>query len=411
MVVGEIFLAALLQLLIDRLEPREIRSYFGRWQPVLNDAEEKQLKGKAVELWLDDLTDLGNEQNGAGTSKVQSLIPKVKLFVLNMNSGIEDISHRLQAISEQKDMLDWKRPSSSYELSGKPVVGRDNDKTRIIELLSRDERPVKFEVVAIVGIPGVGKTTLAQLVLDENIGAMDQFNPKIWEYVSDEFNLFLLILDDVWNTFDYELWERLQLSFCSGAPGSKIIVTTCDAKVARTMGATEVYDLQCISQDNCWKIFGQHAFKVSNDILPNFGLLQDKVVARCSELPLAARSLGGLLGSKEYEEWEEILNNESWSLSDEESDILPVLKLSYYYLPSSLKRRFAYCSIFPNGYKFGETQLILLWMAEGLLKQPKERKDMEDTGADYFGELLSRQLFQKSSKDNLVFVMHDLVVD
>ncbi|XP_070681178.1 putative disease resistance RPP13-like protein 1 [Malus domestica] len=348
MVVGEILLAALLQLLIDRLEPREIRSYFGslhggvskrlaKWRgslyeiaAVLNDAEEKQLTSKAVEL--------------------------------------------------------------------------DNDKARIIELLSRDERPVKFEVVAIVGIPGVGKTTLAQLVLDGNSGAMDQFNPKIWEYVSDEINLefnstqeslskelagkkFLLILDDVRNTFDYELWERLQLPFRSGAPGSKIIVTTRDAKVARTMGATEVYDLQCISHDNCWKIFGQHAFK---DILPNFGLLQDKVVARCSGLPLAARSLGGLLGSKEYKEWEEILNNESWSLSDEESDILPVLKLSYYYLPSSLKRRFAYCSILPNGYKFGETQLILMWMAEGLLKQPKERKDMEDTGADYFGELLSR---------------------
>lgn len=202
--------------------------------------------------------------------------------------------------------------------------------------MSKDEpSSVNFDVIAIVGMPGVGKTTLAQLVLNENTNAQKEFNPKVWVSVSDEFDLlritkaileyvtaepcqleefnsiqeslskalvnkkFLLILDDVWNTCDYELLERLRSPFHAGAPGSKIIAITCDAKVARTVGATEVHDLQCISNDDCWKVFVQHgSLSFKNVVAPDFGFLREKIVARCSGLPLATRTLGGLLGCK-----------------------------------------------------------------------------------------------------------------
>ncbi|CAL8114205.1 unnamed protein product [Prunus armeniaca] len=154
------------------------------------------------------------------------------------------------------------------------------------------------------------------------------------------------------------------------------------------MGATEVHNLKSMSDDNCLEIFEQHAFvNINNDGPPNFELLQKKIAEKCSGLPLAARTLG-------------------------KSDILPVLKLSYHYLPSNLKRCFAYCSIFPNDYEFAEKQLILLWMAEGLIQQPPEaNRQMEDLGHDYFQELLCRSLFQKASENNSRYVMHDLVTD
>ncbi|VVA41023.1 PREDICTED: putative disease resistance, partial [Prunus dulcis] len=222
---------------------------------------------------------------------------------------------------------------------------------------------------------------------------------------------FLIVLDDIWNKGDlYDLWTRLQSPFSVGAQGSKIIVTTRDLKVAKIMGATEVHNLESVSDDNCLEIFEQHAF-VNNDRPPNFELLQKKIAEKCSGLPLAARTLGGLLRQNEINEWEEILNNKLWNLSGK-SDILPVLKLSYHYLPSNLKRCFAYCSIFPNDYEFGEKQLILLWMAEGLIQQPPEaNRQMEDLGHDYFQELLCRSLFQKASENNSRYVMHDLVTD
>ncbi|XP_024173807.1 putative disease resistance RPP13-like protein 1 isoform X2 [Rosa chinensis] len=340
---------------------------------------------------------------------------------------------------EPRSTMMGQRLPSSYVLDG-PVVGRGEDKKTILEFLFRYHEPstTSFHVVAIVGMPGIGKTTLAGHVFT----AVKQFNPKVWVSVSDNFNLervtktiyklvtsqhcdldefcqvqdnlrealegkrFLIVLDDVWTTCDYNSWRSLQSTFHLGAQGSKIIVTTRDKEVAKLMGATEVYDLKTLSEEDCWQVFQQH---VNNVKPPSFELTK-KIVKNCDGLPLAAKTLGGILRCKETDKWEEVLNNRLWTVCDN-SGILPVLKLSYHYLPSSLKRCFAYCSILPNDYEFKKKQLILLWMAEGLLQQSEGSTQMEDIGDNYFVELLSRSLFQNSGKNNSRYVMHDLVGD
>ncbi|ONI20558.1 hypothetical protein PRUPE_2G022400 [Prunus persica] len=493
--MGEAYLVAFLQVLVDKLARREVFKYFGlikgvdqklqKWTAtlsaigaVLNEAEERQLitESKPLKLWLDDLRDLAydledvldkyatkmlkREVEHYTARRVWNSVPN-GVFNYKMNSEIQKITERLQGISQRKDQLSLNiitgttssskarqnLPPSTCQPDG-PVIGREEDKRQVVEFLSKQERnAVNFDVVAIVGMAGVGKTTLAAQVFNE-IDATEQFKPTAWVCVSDDFNLervtkqilgavtsgqcptedfnqvqqhlhkelagkkFLIVLDDVWGTCSYGLWMKLQSPFRDGAAGSKIIVTTRDAEVSKMMGAgTLVHNLEPMSNDVCFEVFEQHAFRnVNRDIPPNFESLKEKIVARCSGLPLAARTLGGLLLSKKMNEWEEILNNKLWSLSNE-CDILPVLRLSYHYLPSHLKRCFAYCSIFPNDYEFCEQQLILLWMAEGLIQpQPEHNKQMEDLGTDYFQDLLSRSLFQKSSKNNSKYVMHDLIV-
>ncbi|KAM5569984.1 putative disease resistance RPP13-like protein 1 [Rosa sericea] len=487
--VVEVFLGAFLQLLLERLTPQNLLS-FGHFQgvekklkkwsttlsairAVLQDAEKKQLTSEAVKLWLDELKHLAfdmddildtfstqllviNHQNGAGTSKVRRLFSRVK-FNFNMNSEMGDIADRLQVISDRKDKLGLvysddpgyprasQRLPSSYVLDG-PVVGRDEDKRKIVELLLRDHEPccaTNFQVLAIVGMPGLGKTTLAGHVFNNK--EMGLFNPKVWVSVSDSFSLervtktifklvtsrdsddldefskvqdllsealagkkFLIVLDDVWSTCDYDSWTKLQSPFRVGAPGSQILVTTREEKVAKLIGATHVYDLKTLSNEDCLEVFQQH---INSNRPPNFNLLCQKIVEKCNGLPLAAKTLGGILRCKEAGSWEEVLDDKLWSVSNNESNILTVLKLSYHYLPSNLKRCFAYCSILPKQYEFGKKQLILLWMAEGFLHQSQGSKEMEDIGGDYFGELLSRSLFQKSSKNNSRYEMHDLVGD
>ncbi|KDO55758.1 hypothetical protein CISIN_1g040304mg [Citrus sinensis] len=198
----------------------------------------------------------------------------------------------------------------------------------------------------------------------------------------------------------------------AGAPGSRIIVTTRSRDVASKMGPVKYYGLKLLSDDDCWSVFVAHAFD-SRDAGThgNFESTRQRVVEKCKGLPLAARALGGLLGSKQrVDEWRAILDSKIWDLEDE-TEVPSVLKLSYHHLPSHLKRCFAYCAILPKDYEFQEEELVLLWIAEGLIQQSKDRKQADDLGSEYFHDLLSRSLFQKSSNSGSKFVMHDLVHD
>ncbi|KAF2300024.1 hypothetical protein GH714_006835 [Hevea brasiliensis] len=97
-----------------------------------------------------------------------------------------------------------------------------------------------------------------------------------------------------------------------------------------------------------------------------------------------------------------------WVLSSE--SILPALRLSYYHLPSHLKRCFAYCAIYPKDYEFDKDDLVLRWKAEGLLVQPSNM-DMEEIDDSCFHDLVSRSFFQPSKINEYGFMMHDLIHD
>uniref|UniRef100_M0ZTK3 Disease resistance protein R3a n=2 Tax=Solanum tuberosum TaxID=4113 RepID=M0ZTK3_SOLTU len=117
-----------------------------------------------------------------------------------------------------------------------------------------------------------------------------------------------------------------------------------------------------------------------------------QIAAKCKGLPLALKTLAGMLRSKsEVEEWKRILRSEIWELPH--NDVLPALMLSYNDLPAHLKRCFSYCAIFPKDYPFRKEQVIHLWIANGLLHQ--EDEIIEDSGNQYFLELRSRSLFER----------------
>ncbi|KAG6629624.1 hypothetical protein CIPAW_14G097500 [Carya illinoinensis] len=310
---------------------------------------------------------------------------------------------------------------------------------------------------------GMGKTTLAQIVYSDK-DVREHFNLITWVCVSEEFEpcrvtktildavtssttniedlnqlqlqlkdtskiedlnqlqlqlkeklngkKFLFVLDDVWNK-NYNDWEILSNPFKYGAQGSRIIVTTRDDEVASVMRAFATHHVKKLPEQDCWSLFARHAFHDANSSAQlELQELGQKIVKKCQGLPLAIKTIGGLLRFKvDVREWEKVLCSELWELSNHETNnILPALRLSYRYLPSYLRPCFAYCSIFPKDHAFKKGQLILLWMAEGFL-HATENRTMEQIGDDYFGTLLSRSFFQRSSEDESRFVMHDLIND
>ncbi|GKU86108.1 hypothetical protein SLEP1_g677 [Rubroshorea leprosula] len=300
---------------------------------------------------------------------------------------------------------------------------------------------------------GLGKTTLARLVYND-ARLKGVFEPKAWVCVSDESDIrritrsiiqriteneysgsedssviqgklynmlsgkkFLLVLDDVWSE-DHSCWDELQRLFISGAAGSKIIVTSRSKGVAKAMRATDqIYPLEKLPQNHCLSLLARQALG-KGDFNEHLYLkeIAEEIVKKCKGLPLAVKTLGGVLHAElDPKRWVKILNSEIWELPEESSCILPALRLSYHHLPAPLKRCFAYCAMFPKDHKFHKDDLVLLWMAEGFVKQQQNgARQMKDMGDQYFRDLISRGLFQQSTSygsNQLHFVMHDLVHD
>ena len=126
------------------------------------------------------------------------------------------------------------------------------------------------------------------------------------------------------------------------------------------MRAVYTHHLGELSPENSWSLFRKLAFENGDSSArPQLEAIGKKIVDKCQGLPLAIKAMGSLLHSEvDARKWEDILNNKIWDLPID--TILPSLRLSYYYLPTHLKRCFAYCSIFPKDYELEKKKLILL---------------------------------------------------
>ncbi|CAK8565011.1 unnamed protein product [Lathyrus sativus] len=369
---------------------------------------------------------------------------------------MKDMCETLKLFAENKDILSLQTKSvrvshraPSTPMFNEPVmVGRKDDQEKLMNMLLSESNTC-MDVLAIVGMGGVGKTTLAQLAYnDEKV--QKHFDLTAWACVSEDFDVvrvtknllesvtktpwetnnldllrvelkknlngrrFFIVLDDLWNDNHCD-WEELVSPLIYGKNGSKVIITTRNKKVADAARTFPIFELDPLSHEDSWSLLSKHAFgsgNFSETQRRNLEAIGRKIARKSGGLPIAAKTLGGLLRSKvDTKEWIEVFKSDIWNL--QKDNILPALRLSYQYLSSQLKRCFSYCSIFPKDYSLDREQLVLLWMAEGFLDHSQDGKTMEEVGDECFTELLSRSLIQQLHDDinGQIFVLHDLVND
>ncbi|KAI5337378.1 hypothetical protein L3X38_016649 [Prunus dulcis] len=350
-------------------EVAKLSHNFKAIQVVLEDAEERQVKELNVKYWPERLKDVsyemddrldewsteilkqqiqkqeaGNAGSTSTTKKVCFCIPapwfcfgRQVILRHDIAVKIKELNERLALISSERQNYNFqymkrgieqieRQKSSSFV---DKTFGRVDEKEVLVKKLLRDsgQGGATCLVILIIGMGGIGKTTLAQLVYnDEKVQA--HFDNRIWVCVSDPFDeikiakaiidglkkenspasnelqillqfihesvkgmKFLLVLDDVWNQ-DYLKWEQLKLPLQNGAVDSRILVTTRKEEVARMVvgASTDMVNLEVLSEENCWALF-YHIALADREKNESKGLefIGKEIVKKCKTLPLLQR--------------------------------------------------------------------------------------------------------------------------
>ncbi|KAK7313766.1 hypothetical protein VNO77_38964 [Canavalia gladiata] len=456
----------------------KLRSDLTAISKVLIDAEKQQERNSVIKDWLETLqivlhdaedlfADLNAEALRQDVEAEWWMVTWVKnvYFLSGMDDRIKKLLRRIDRIKEQRsDLLRSqivdhdvpRRPRDTLSsLRFTEVVGREEHKKEVIELLFGGNSHEGLCVVPIVGIGGLGKTALAHLVFDDE-KVKNCFDLRIWVDVYDDLSpnrimqkqiiravdgsnvpvpemntlsclqdkvsekKFLLVLDDVWNC-NMVKWLELKKLLGNGGRGSGILLTTRTKSTAEMMGRINLYSLSALPDDECWSLFEKWAFGEGESVQhPNLKRIGEDIVNKCGGVPLAIRTVGGLLSvSKEESYWRFVKDSDTWDmghLHESDDGILSVLKLSYDQLPSHLKECFAYCSLLPKGKAFDKQDLILLWMAQGFIHSSNGEQQLEDIGSWYVNEFVSRSIFDvvhENHKAEIVkcrmhYLLHDL---
>lgn len=304
---------------------------------------------------------------------VMDEIKDIKVLLIEITRTKKDCTGVQNAARTSGPMI----PQTSYPENDQFEVALEDEEKLIIDRLTHRSSK-RREVVSIVGMPGIGKTTLARKVCD-NPSGKNHFHIQAWCCVSQVYqrrelllkilgdinkltdeihnkrdqdllemiykglngNRYLIVMDDVWSM---QAWKDLDSAFPDDSNGSRILLTSRYDKVAKeAQHDIDPHFLRFLTKDETCKLLQMKVFHEEG--WPKELLEVGPVIANsCKGLPLAVVAIAGLLRrtEKKVDWWKQIAEDLNSHILDPESQCLHILELSYNHLPDELKPCFLY---------------------------------------------------------------------
>ncbi|XP_022845056.1 putative late blight resistance protein homolog R1A-10 [Olea europaea var. sylvestris] len=357
----------------------------------------------------------------------------------NVGRDIETISAEVKKIHDDKKEFILKALQQEGEgFAGIPkkreapiveednVVGFQDEAKKVIKLLT--EGSEELEVISIVGMPGLGKTTLAKMMFRDSTIKYEFYN-RVWVFVSQEYSRkdvflnilrhfdppsddmykmddeelagkirhvlekekYIIFMDDVWSN---EAWDGLKIAFPDKKNGSRILLTTRMKTVARHAKRNlEPHDLRFLDDKESWELLKWKALhsKECPEELEGDG---KHIAKECKGLPLAIVVIGGILrdNNNEIHWWKNVARSvDAYIVSDQEKTMANFIEMSFNHLPYHLKACFLYFGMFPEDFQIPVWKLVRLWIAEGFI-QEIEGISLEGRAEEYLEDLVNRNL-------------------
>ncbi|KAF7018921.1 hypothetical protein CFC21_032153 [Triticum aestivum] len=293
------------------------------------------------------------------------------------------------------------------------LVGMEGPIAELTNKLSKGDH------VSIVGMGGMGKTTLAQAVYGEMktkggfdceafvfvglradmkkvlTNIFDKLHIDIYGHEPDQHQQIsqlqnflvdkrcLFVIDDIWDMETCCFVERV----LKGGVGSKLITTTRNLNIAKGVGGV-VYTLRPLHPVKAYELLRAKAGAERYE--HQFVMVPDKrMLLKCGGVPIAIIMIGRVFVRNQFKGRRRCVGCMSTGRTRAFRYIRKVLSYSFYDLPYNIKQCFLYLSLFPEDHWIEKNMLIWRWVAEGLVPD-----GLFETGETYFNELLDRCMIQ-----------------